>query len=200
MSVVSDDFNRSNRNLNGDTADSGQTWSGLAGTPQIVSNQGAGAASGNDIATIDAGIADCEVYMTVTTKNGDEGVIGRASNVSNLFLAQATATAINLLRRTSGSYTSLGTHATAIANNDVLKLKMNGSSLEVLLNGVSKVTATDTQNQTNTRHGFRLDGSTTSRIDTFRVDALATGGQPYAARVQGIPGMGRTVPRIGRGW
>jgi hypothetical protein len=58
-------------------------------------------------------------------------------------------------RADSGSYSTLASASQVIANGDVIKLEAVGSTLNLYLNGVLKVTTTDTDFATG-RPGFEI--------------------------------------------
>ena len=119
-------------------------------------------ASADDIAGSTNGIygvtgtlsdADYDVEVTVKaaqTGSGDDhaGIAGRYTDGDNfygvLFFQTGSANRINLFKKVAGVLTSLATDTTTVlVADDVVKLEMRGVTLKVYVNGVEKLSVTD---------------------------------------------------------
>lgn len=92
------------------------------------------------------------------------GPVFRATDVNNYFrVVNAQGVEYRLQRFVSGASTVLGV-ASGVkpAIGDLIEVTQSGSSITVYVNGMAKVTASDTHNMNATRHGFynNVQGST----------------------------------------
>lgn len=102
------------------------------------------------------GDADCQVAVTMRTAQASgqvQGIVFRYSDDSNYWRATRSA----IVKRVSGTLTSVGTYSTPIADGDRLTVKMQGSAITVYRNGVQVYTATDSFNSTATKHGMLVE-------------------------------------------
>jgi chitodextrinase len=171
--TVSDSFNRVDSSTSLGVSDTGQTWTALTGTWGISSNQAYLAAGTGGIAVIDSGKSDATIQVknaVITATN--MRFVFRLTDSNNYYIVQTdTGNVYKLYKNVAGTFTSLGT-STGItpANGDVLKVVTNGSSITVYVNGSQIITATDTFNQTATKHGIAHNAlNPISRWDDFSV-------------------------------
>lgn len=174
MANLSDSFNRADNTSSLGTADSGQTWTAQLGTWGISSNQAyVSAANGQNSAVLDAssatGTAAVAIGAGTTATTWDMGVVGRATDVNNYYLAQFSQSGVILYKQVSGGFTSIGTASVTIAVGDTVSLTCSGSTITILVNGVSKVSVTDTTFSSPTKWGLRWWTSD----NTFRYDNFA---------------------------
>lgn len=175
--LVSDSFNRADSALTLGNADTGQAWSVLSGTWGVNSNTAYKVATDDvdQAVVVETGRSDVSVTTTIATMpdvNG-AGLVLRATDNSNYLLAICilTVSEIRLYSQVAGSFTLLATGSwTSPANGDVLKAVLNGTSINILLNGVSKITYSTSVQQTATKHGLYLR-RLTPRLDNFLVTA-----------------------------
>lgn len=191
MTNRSDDFNRTGSTL-GTPSDAGSDWVQPGGYLWATSagqarNTGGEAAS---IVFLESGISDCDVQVTIAVVGTFYGLGARYVDAANNLLVQATASAWSLYEQVAGGYNLLGSYsAVAPANNDVLRLNMNGTALAVYINGASRITATSANFTSSTKHGLRTSGDTTARFSAFSIAALGGGG----------PTLSQLERRTGRG-
>ena len=180
MGNRTDDFNRADSSSSlGTPSDGGTGYTISSGTWGIASNQGRCVSStAQSIAYTEASAANADVQVTLTTISTDIGVVCRVVDSNNYILGTATGgSGYRLYKRVAGSFTQLGSTSVNIpANGEVLKLTLNGSSLTLYSNGVSRVAATDSAHSTATKHGLRANSDTSSRFDDFSVTDLSAGG------------------------
>lgn len=162
---IADDFNRTNTtSAIGSTSVGAKAWTQHSGTWGISANRAydSGATTAVHLASVDAEENDVTVSAALWA-NGDGtsryfGVAGRLdATAANGYLVQVNVPGgvIELMKRTAGTNAALGASvAYTHANGDVLELVMSGTSLTVKINGVTKLTRTDSTYQTNTRHGI----------------------------------------------
>ena len=190
--IAYDTFTRGDNNTTMGSTEEG-TAGILAWTPQLNNNGGAAnvwgitsntaysvsAGGGSWTHTIvAAGAADAYVEVTVSTidsANG-AGLAFRSTDYQNYLFAWYLASGfVDVYKSVNGALTQI-LHANvggAPANGDVLKAKLNGSSIEMFLNGASAGSTTETARQTATKHGISIfNHSATARWNNFKVTAL----------------------------
>ncbi|GAA1714376.1 hypothetical protein [Brachybacterium phenoliresistens] len=122
--------------------------------------------AGHTLATVDAEAADGTLELTMGTRgaSAQHGAVFRATDIGNYYrLVDAQGAEYRLQRFIGGAVTLLGAAAGVTpAAGDVLRIVLDGPSIAVHINGVQRITASDTHNQVATRHGFynNAQGST----------------------------------------
>lgn len=127
---------------------------------------------------IDSGLADgtveCNIKIGLTVANG---LIVRASagNDNLEIILDAVNDRVRLYSNTNGSRVGLKTETGVTLDTTstyAVKVVLNGSAVEIYINGVLKLSHTTTHNQTDTGVGFwQWDNSETGRWDTLTVQA-----------------------------
>jgi hypothetical protein len=142
--TASDDFNRANGNL-------GATWTPLNATFQIVNQHVEPAAAGYTTARLTTwtggGDQWAEAAVTVTGLNSGGGPVVRASSDgANLYLVEYNArNQHQLVRVVGGVGAVIGSGwTTPSAPGDVVRLEATGTTIRVLVNGVQRLSVTDT--------------------------------------------------------
>lgn len=175
VTLHQDNFNRSDRALNGDTMSDGiGAWADDYGAWNIASNQAHAPTTALDGSAVvyDSVMSavDIQRVSVVRTSSNALGVIGRYDPATNHGYMAYWSTIPNciLYRTTAGSvYTSLGT-GTASSAGDTIALDASGSSITFLVNGTAKVgPVTDANYATGVAAMY---GTGTGRyVDTFLV-------------------------------
>lgn len=179
--IVNDGFTRANNATSLGTADSGQAW--VSDTPSslwgISSNtaQSQNAASG--LTTVNSAVADCTVTAVLTLgTNTTGGVAWRATDSSNYFFLYLNSGAVYKYVAGSltgpvinGGYSGAGTAGT-------YSVILLGSSHTLQRNGTTVGTATDTFNQTATKHGLSNYSSVGVTATSFSVTTPASAVNP----------------------
>lgn len=166
--LVSDAFNRADSTTSLGTADTGQTWTALAGTWGISSNKAYQVTSSTQAyAVIDAGVGDCTIGLTLSTV-GSGGITFRASDATHLWFIDATTSSGNLYRCDGFGPNLIANLGTSWSNGDVMTVVLSGSSIVVKKNGTTVYSTTDSTYATNTKHGLR-DYSGAGRYDDFSI-------------------------------
>ncbi|MDX3839571.1 hypothetical protein [Streptomyces europaeiscabiei] len=174
MASFSDDFNR------GNSSDLGAGWVEVSGDWSIVSQQlSPGAAGGTIIlraaAAMDTNDHSAQITIVATTA-ASQGVWCRGnSNISNGYLWRNDGTSWNLFSVVGGSFTSIGSHAAAAAPGDVAKVQAVGSTIKAFVNGVERVSVTDTGVTTGTSVGIRSESTGAIRYDDFSAADVTAG-------------------------
>jgi hypothetical protein len=173
MTTFSDDFNRAN------TSDLGAGWVEVSGDWSIVSNElSPGAAGGTIILRVAGGMAtdDNSAQVTIAaTVAASQGVWCRgSSNLSDGYLWRNDGTSWDLFSVVGGSFTSLGTYAAAAAPGDVAKVQAVGSTIKAFVNGVERVSLTNTHVTTGTNVGIRSESASGIRFDDFTAADVTT--------------------------
>lgn len=166
MASFSDDFNRA------DSTSLGVSWVEVSGDWSIVSNQlSPGSAGGTIILRAAGAMASNDHYAQVTiaaTTAASQGVWCRGnSNISSGYLWRNDGTSWDLFSVVGGSFTSIGSYAAAAAPGDVAKVQAVGSTIKGFVNGVQRVSVTDTGVTTGTSAGIRSESASAIRFDDF---------------------------------
>lgn len=127
---------------------------------------------------------DADIY--VVSNSLFTGVIGRVDTTANTFYMWRyfqSSGAYQLFKAVTGSFTQLGSDSTAtlVATNSYsIQLKMDGTDIEGLVGGVSKVgPITDSAITSKGKSGMRGSGgflATGYHLDNFSADDIAAGG------------------------
>lgn len=164
-----DNFNRTDTTNNiGTPSDGGSAWSQISGTWGITTNRAyASASPGQDICVLETSESTGYVQVTFTTVSSSAGVVARMTDNSNYLLVSIVPGTITMHKRVAGSFTTLGSYASG-ASGDTVKFTYNSSNnLEAFLNGVSRISVTDSAGSANTKVGIRVATDTLSRFDDF---------------------------------
>jgi len=173
MATFSDNFNRA------DSSDLGANWVEVSGDWSIVSNQLSPGAAGGTIILRAAGAMDtndnsAQVAIAATT-TASQGVWCRGnSNITNGYLWRNNGSSWDLFSVVGGSFTNIGTYAAAAAPGDVAKVQAVGSTIKAFVNGVERVSVTDTGVTTGTSVGIRSDSAGAIRYDDFAAEDVTT--------------------------
>lgn len=176
-----DDFDRPSANTLG-TTDDGKEWTLL----DIGSNASVWGPNGDGTASLktasssyqavvaDGLAADGTLTAQVATVGANDerwgGLAIRALDESNYIYISETASAdqrIMLRERVDGSSNNLAGPAAALQSGDVLDVTVNGTAIEVFLNGTSILTATSSNFIGETRHGFYAASGTVSSWESI---------------------------------
>lgn len=174
MASFSDDFNRTN------STDLGAGWVEVSGDWSISSNQlSPGAAGGTIILRAATAMASNDHYAQVTiaaTAAVSQGVWIRGnSNISNGYLWRNNGTSWDLFSVIGGSFTVIGTYTAAAAPGDVAKVQAVGSTITGYVNGISRVSVTDTGVASGTSVGIRGESTNSLRYDDFSAADVVAG-------------------------
>ena len=174
MASFSDDFNRA------DSSNLGANWVEVSGDWSIVSNQLSPGAAGGTIILRAAGAMDTsDHYAQVTipaTAAVSQGVWCRGnSNISQGYLWRNNGTSWDLFQVVGGSFTVIGTYTAAAAPGDVAKIQAVGSTIKGYVNGIQRVSVTDTGVTTGTSVGIRGESSGSLRYDDFTAADVVSG-------------------------
>ena len=195
--LAQDNFNRSNRNLNGDTmSDAVNTWTALSGTPTIVSNKQSGI--GIARVTDNSGFANAnysvqaEQYMKGDVSYAADGVDGeirlyaRIVDANNYYVGVASsnggsngALTLRIQKYVSGSPTDLATIALDDDGYTTWRFDVDGTSLKLFGDGGQLTSATDS---TYTSTGYAGLAST-GPIGNFSSDNFIVKGTAAAGNV-----------------
>lgn len=179
-----------------------QTWTELVNDLQVFSNIVLPVFGGSNYyvayARAEADVSSANHYCSATANfqaGSDTGgwpvtwhVFTRySSSVDTAYFAQVSEDNLvdtpSVWKNVTGTFTSLATGSTGTyANNDVLKNKSNGSTIDCLINDVVKATVTDTAITTGTRGGIGCSKDTHNGsgfgytvLDNWELSDLAAG-------------------------
>jgi hypothetical protein len=188
MASFTDDFNRA------DSSDLGAGWVEVSGDWSIVSNQlSPGAAGGTIILRAADPMASDDHYAQVTiaaTTAASQGVWCRGNtNLTSGYLWRNDGTSWDLFSVVGGSFTGIGSFAAAASPGDVAKVQAVGSTIKAFVNGVERVSLTNTHVTTGTSVGIRSESAALLRYDSFTgADVSANVSGTAAAVFGGLAG------------
>ncbi|MEK9524025.1 hypothetical protein MIU24_32330 [Streptomyces venezuelae] len=174
MAAFSDGFNRP------DSSNLGAGWVQVSGFWAIASSQLSPGSDGGTIILRAAGAMDSSdhsVQVTIAaTTAASHGVWCRGnSNISSGYLWRNDGTSWDLFSVVSGTFTVIGSYAAAAAPGDVAKLQAVGSTIKGFVNGVQRVSVTDTAVASGTSVGLRSTSSAAIRFDDFAAADVTAG-------------------------
>lgn len=182
MTTFFDDFNRSNGSPGANWVDSSGLWT-------IASQQLTPGTAGGTIiirAATAMSTSDNSAQVTIAATGAvSHGVWCRGdSTFTQGYLWRNNGTSWDLFSVVGGSFTNIGTYSAAAVTGDVAKIQAVGSTIKGLVNGVVRVTATNTAVTSGTGVGLRAESSSLLKFDDFTgadVTSGATGDAALAA-------------------
>lgn len=151
------------------------SWTLVAGTWQIQSNKAkvTTASGGQDIAVVDAGMANVTVTVTIVV-DAESGIIANYQDSTHYFLARFTPAATNAdLLINDGGISVLATSSIPIVggNTYVAKVVTSGDNLKVYVDDVLAIDYTSVGRlfKTATKFGVRSFSDITTTFDNFTV-------------------------------
>lgn len=166
--AITDSFNRANGAIG--NADTGQTWQTYVPTGgaswQVIGDQAGvpGASAGNNLAWIDAGVADNTVQMTAAVDADYAAPIWRLSDANNYYMLAG-----NFIQKiVAGSPVSVATGVVNAGPGDTITVTTSGPTHLIYKNGSLSFMFVDSFNQTATAAGMFTSGPT-DRIDNFSI-------------------------------
>jgi hypothetical protein len=180
VTTFTDDFNRS------DSTSLGAGWVEVSGDWSIISNQLSSGSAGGTIILRAAGAMasnDNSVQVTIAaTAAVSHGIWCRGnSNITSGYLWRNDGTSWNLFSVVGGSFTSIGSFAGAAIAGDVAKVQAVGSTIKGFVNGIQRVSVTDTNVTTGTSVGLRAESVSALRFDDFTAADVSSGATGDAA-------------------
>ena len=182
MTVYTDSFTDTNGTLlNAHTSDSGPGWT-------LVSADNNGAIQSN--ALLANGTANPTVYLYNSTpptadysvqavlliqSDSGSGVIGRADAIGTTYYQARYLKSLNqwqLFSTVAGASTSLGTYSETVTagTTRTVKLTMAGTTITLLVDGVSQISVTNSAITAAGKAGLRLTKSTSATVDSFSLN------------------------------
>jgi hypothetical protein len=173
VTSFSDDFNRAD-------GSPGANWVQVSGTWVIVSNQlSPGTTGGTVVLRCATAMATNDNYaqakVTATTAVS-HGVWCRGDPTLNSgYAVRNNGTNWALFSVVGGTFTSIGTYSAAAVVGDVVRVQAVGSAIKVVINGVDRITVTDTAVTTGTATGLRSEANTGIKFDDFSAADISSG-------------------------
>jgi len=182
--TFTDDFNRADENVEADA-----NWTrvgGVAGDAKIVSNVvkcDTTASTAGAYQCPDQGAGAKYTQSIVGTDNTAEAFLAalRVTDGSNFIGLRNAGAAWQAYKRVTGTFTLLGSYAVVASASDVAYIEEDGSdNFDCKINTVSRITFTDTFNNTETRQGY-LPRNTIRNfwLNNFEAGLLAAGNPWY---------------------
>lgn len=174
MTAFSDDFNRT------DSTNLGAGWVEVSGDWSIASSQLSPGSDGGTIILRAAGAMDgndnyAQVTIAATTA-ASHGVWCRGnSNISSGYLWRNDGSEWTLFSVVSSTFTAIGSYAAAAAPGDVAKIQAVGSTIKGYVNGIERVSVTNTAVTTGTSVGLRTISTAAIRFDDFTAGDVVAG-------------------------
>lgn len=172
--TVYDSFDRTNDATTLNTGTSGTAWSAVAGTWGVISNTGylvtTAAAAAPNVAVVESLLSSTTVGVTLSTNPTGTRVVVREADASNYIYLENNGTGYDLIKRVAGVNTTLATYTMTTAAGDKIIVVLNGTLINVYINGFARLSATTSSGATNTKHGIgTATGVTSARFDDFIV-------------------------------
>lgn len=181
------------------TSDSGHTWTprnsavfGIGGSHNAYTPTPTSLAN----ATIDHGTANVDLSVSLATSpaGNNLGLVLRYSNDSNWWRVVQDSSNIYLEKNVAGVISTVAFTSSSFFAGNVIRVVASGSSWTVYVNGVSKLTATDSFNSTATHHGIHFQNTTTI-ITAYRnaapnLVATDSSGNGRHGDYRGLPRLG----------
>ena len=182
MTVYTDSFTDTNGTLlNAHTSDSGPGWT-------LASADNNGAIQSN--ALLANGTANPTVYLYNSTpptadysvqavlliqSDSGSGVIGRADAIGTTYYQARYFKSLNqwqLFSTVAGASTTLGTYSETVTagTTRTVKLTMAGTTITLLVDGVSQISVTNSAITAAGKAGLRLTKSTSATVDSFSLN------------------------------
>lgn len=154
----------------------GNNWATLIGTAGLQTVRGnrlrLDASSATQSIAVDAGAANVIIYATLQATHLPDsaagvGIVFRASDASNYWLAWITRSATTLFKVVAGVATSVDTEAATHYPGVPYQVQVvcNGNSITATVNGGESVSASDAHNNTATKHGVHAGGAVMAADD-----------------------------------
>lgn len=194
LSTFNDDFQRTaSTSVVGNLASPANTsWTQQSGTWGIIDKKAycsSCVSSGGVVANrliAESGASDFTYRVVVArgATNNQVDVLYRYTDSNNMMIVELAASNLILYKKVSGTVTQIGSTysvSTTVGTPYEIKIIASGSSHTVYLNGVSRITATESANSSNTIVGFGVISGTgaSNNTDRFYSIELSTGTDPY---------------------
>lgn len=175
MATYSDDFNRPDSTSIGNWSENGGDWS-------IVSNQLKADPSTTSYviyaSPLDTADHYAEIVISVVAVTS-MGVFARSNQFgSNFYLWRNNGVSWNLFTNVGGTFSQIGTYSAAAVDGDVARIQCVGSTIKGFVNGIERVSVTDTTLTTGNYAGVRADVSNILRFDNFLAGDISVGLPP----------------------
>ncbi len=173
MTSFSDDFNRPDGSV-------GANWVQVSGAWVIISQQLSPGTTGSTVVLRAAtAMATSDNYSQVTiaaTTSASQGVWCRGdSTLTSGYAVRNNGTNWALFSVVGGTFTSIGTFAAAAVAGDVVKIQAVGSTITAYINGISRISVTNTAVTTGTNVGIRSDVNSALHYDNYIAGDVVTG-------------------------
>jgi len=174
MTTFTDDFNRA------DSTNLGSGWTEVSGDWSISGNRlSPGSAGGVILVRIATPLASNDNYAQVTiatTNTVSHGIWCRGdATLSSGYLLRNNGTSWDLFSVVSGTFTSIGTYAAPAAANDVVKIQAVGTAIKGIINGVTRISVTNSAVTTGGYAGIRSESTSTVSFDNFSAGDIVNG-------------------------
>jgi len=179
MATYSDDFNRANStDLGGNWLENSSGWA-ISSNQLQPDNISSYVVYQSPLDTSDH-YAEAVISAIATTSMG---VFARSNQFGNSFyLFRNDGSTWQLFVNDSGSFIAIGSSASgSAANGDTIRIQVVGSTITGFVNGVQKVTATDTTLTSGLYSGIRNGADNSVRYDNFLTSDVSSGSGNVAA-------------------
>lgn len=166
--LFSDSFNRPNSVLTLRNADTGQPWVSTTNWGIDTNQAYCVDPAATSFSMAELGMSDLTISVDIKF-SVNEGLVLRYTDSQNQLLARINSTGIALFKNIAGVNTNIGSYNFTPVVGTIYNVKAvcGGSSIIIYLDGVSRITATETFNQTATKHGMKVSASTAGKFDNI---------------------------------
>ena len=171
MTSFSDDFNRPD-------GAPGANWVQVSGVWSIISQQLSPGTTGTTVllrAATAMATSDNFAQVTITATTAvTQGVWCRGDNtLTTGYAVRNNGTSWDLFSVVSSAFTNIGTYSAAAVAGDTVKIQAVGSTIKAFINGVERISVTNTAVATGTTVGIRSQANSTLRYDNFSAADVA---------------------------
>jgi len=172
MATYSDDFNRPDSTNIGNWTEIDDNWS-------IISQQLAPGVATLGLVIYQSPLDTTDHYAEITLSVASAtsmGVFAR-SDVSgnNFYLLRNNGSEWTLFSNIGGAFSSIGSYSAPAVDGDVVRVHCEGSTIKGFINGVERISVTDTDITTGSYAGVRSEASSTARYDNFLAADITSG-------------------------
>lgn len=201
--ILQDTFTEgSNTSLPSHTPEVGGTWSVGSGTFTVYEATDSVGADGREFAWNDASFSSADAYTAITGRTGGTGAtqqfggcgrstaFGRNNASANRYWFYIDGDGgVFLQKEVAGSSSQLGSSSTiasfSTTTDYLCRLEMNGDAITLDVDGVEKVSATDTAITVSGFAGLYNRNTTTPRITLIEADILGAAADPEGPLIGG---------------
>lgn len=193
--LLSDSFDRSDRNLDGDTLDNAgggsgtHTWSALSGSWDILTLRARCASGGDNAIIVGTMASTADQRVSIVSRAAGSSLVARATDATDGYIAFRFGNDAYAVYRADGTPLG-GTSSGVAANGDLMALECIGDQITFKVNGSTVLGPFTDSTYTSGKAGLWNPSGSPGICDDFLVE---TDSAPAAATVRGLVGRGLNI-------